>query len=86
MKYGEWPSPISATHLAQGSTRFGEIKLNSGAIYWLESCNQEKGRMSIFRRKPDGKTENLLSADFNVRSRVHEYGGGAFAVSEKSCR
>ena len=84
MKYGEWPSPISAMHLAQGSSRFGDIKLCSGEIYWLESCNQEKGRMSIFRRKPDGYIENLLAADFNVRSRVHEYGGGAFTVSAQS--
>ena len=84
MKYGEWPSPISAALLAQGSIRFGEIALCAGEIYWLESCNQEKGRISAFRQKTNGEVENLLASEFNVRTRVHEYGGGAFTVSEKA--
>jgi len=32
------------------------------------------------RRTPDGRTCDVTPAPFNVRTRVHEYGGGAFAV------
>jgi dipeptidyl aminopeptidase/acylaminoacyl peptidase len=36
----------------------------------------------IVRRTPDGRTTDVSPAPFNARTRVHEYGGGSFAVSQ----
>lgn len=49
-------------------------------MYWVESRPREKGRGVIVRRSRDGTTSDITPAPFSVRSRVHEYGGGAFVV------
>ena len=36
----------------------------------------------IVRRTADGRTADVTPPPFNVRTRVHEYGGGAYTVSE----
>ena len=36
----------------------------------------------MVRRAPDGVINDFVPAGFNVRTRVHEYGGGAFAVRD----
>ena len=36
----------------------------------------------IVRRAPDGKINDVTPPPFNARTRVHEYGGGAYIVSE----
>ena len=35
---------------------------------------------TVVRRRPDGSTADVTPPDVNVRSRVHEYGGAAYAV------
>ena len=54
---------------------------SGGDLYWLESRPLEKGRRVLLRRTPDGKVDEVTLQDFNVRTTVHEYGGGAFFVS-----
>ncbi|MEL6824242.1 MAG: S9 family peptidase, partial [Calditrichota bacterium] len=77
--YGSWPSDFSADSLASGGKRLGDIRTDNDDIYWLESRPAEKGRMTLMR-KSGNVTEELLSAPFNIRSSVHEYGGAAFTV------
>ena len=36
----------------------------------------------LVKRTPDGSLRDLTPAGFNVRTRVHEYGGGAYTVSD----
>ena len=38
--------------------------------------------MSLFERTPDGQTTDMTPPPFNARTRVHEYGGAAFVVSD----
>ena len=78
---GEWHSPISAEMLSGGSVRLGDIAIENETVYWIESCPTEQGRNSIFRKKPGETPKNLLDTPFNVRSRVHEYGGGAMLIT-----
>ena len=54
--------------------------LDGESIYWLEGRPQESGRSVIVKRSPEGKLSDQLPEPFNARSRVHEYGGGAFVV------
>ncbi len=80
--YGSWPSPITAEVVAKQSVRFGDLFVDGDDIYWSESRPSEKGRSVIVRCKPGGKAHDIIPAPFSARSRVHEYGGGAFAVSK----
>jgi dipeptidyl aminopeptidase/acylaminoacyl peptidase len=61
--------------------RFEQVLLDGADIYWTESRPAEAGRNVIVRRTPDGRTMDITPPAFNARTRVHEYGGGVFAVS-----
>jgi dipeptidyl aminopeptidase/acylaminoacyl peptidase len=49
-------------------------------LYWLESRPLEQGRVALVQWR-DGVSRELTPAPFNVRSRVHEYGGGAYLAT-----
>ncbi len=78
--HGSWESPITAAEIVEGSIRLGQIAIDGEALYWSELRPAEQGRTTIMRRGPEGVAEEVLPAPFNARSRVHEYGGGAFCV------
>jgi hypothetical protein len=80
--YGSWKSPISADLIVAGTIGLGQIALDGGDVYWSEGRPFEAGRSAIVRRKPDGNIADVTPAPFNVRTRVHEYGGGAFTVQD----
>lgn len=76
---GSWQSSITAEMVAGSSVRYADVQLDGDAVYWLEGRPQEQGRNVIVRRQ-DGALQDLLPAPYNARSRVHEYGGGAYVV------
>jgi dipeptidyl aminopeptidase/acylaminoacyl peptidase len=78
--FGTWKSPITASLIASGSISLGQMALDGQDIYWTEGRPMEGGRAVIVRRTPDGKTQDINPAPYNARSRVHEYGGGAYTV------
>ena len=78
--YGAWHSPITARSLTSGGLRLGQTAVDGNTIYWIEGRPSEGGRSVLMRRTPGGRIEEALPPEINVRSRVHEYGGGAFAV------
>ena len=60
--------------------RLSEIFVSGSDVYWLEGRPAEKGRGVVVRRR-GGIPEDLTPEPFNVRTRVHEYGGGAYWVA-----
>ncbi len=83
--YGSWASPITSDLIAAEAIRLDQIALDGDAIYWTESQPQKQGRTFVYRSVAGGEPELVTPDDdnrFNVRTRVHEYGGGAFAVDE----
>ena len=80
--YGSWPSPITAERIARGSVGLGWAELAGGALWWIERRPSEGGRSVVMRRGPDGTTADAIPAGFDARSRVHEYGGGAYIVDD----
>jgi dipeptidyl aminopeptidase/acylaminoacyl peptidase len=79
--YGTWRSPISAARVAAASVTLGGLAVDGDAIYWLEGRPVEGGRTVLVRWRAGTGAMDLMPAPWNVRSRVHEYGGGAFAVA-----
>lgn len=80
--YGLWPSTLSASLVAGSARRFESVACDGPWIYWSEGRPEEQGRMVIMRAKVDGGMEDVLPAPWAARSRVHEYGGGAFIVEQ----
>lgn len=78
--FGAWSSPLAARDLVAGARGFSELGVDGETLYFIESRPEEAGRQALMRRLPDGRFEELTTAEFNVRSRVHEYGGGALSV------
>lgn len=80
--YGSWKSPITSELIAAGSTLLDQIVIEGEEIYWTTRRPLEGGRNVVVRRTADGRTADVTPPGFNVRSRVHEYGGGAFMVDD----
>ena len=78
--YGSWKSPITSDLIVAQSISLGEAQFDGGHLYWLEGRPQEQGRFVVVRDGPDGG--DVTPRPFNVRTRVHEYGGGAWTVAD----
>lgn len=79
--FGSWKSPITSDVIVQESIVFNEMQSDGESIYWTELHPKEKGRLALMRYTPE-KGKQLLLPTISVRSRVHEYGGGAFCVHQ----
>jgi dipeptidyl aminopeptidase/acylaminoacyl peptidase len=80
--YGAWRSPIDAALVARAGRRLGSAKIAAdGAVWWAEGRPTEGGRVVLMRRSEGGEPEEVTPQGFNVRTRVHEYGGGAWALA-----
>ncbi|HJZ37690.1 MAG TPA: prolyl oligopeptidase family serine peptidase, partial [Solirubrobacterales bacterium] len=79
--YGSWRSPIEPDVIAKGGRRLGFPALAAdGAVWWLEGRAAEGGRSALMRRPAGGEPEEVTPPGANVRTRVHEYGGGAWKL------
>ena len=87
--FGSWSSPITGELLVQASVSLGGPALAGGALWWSELRPTEAGRVQIVRQALDadptdpdnpGASRDVLPDGFSARTRVHEYGGGAWFV------
>jgi dipeptidyl aminopeptidase/acylaminoacyl peptidase len=78
--YGSWESPISAESVAATGHPVGGGQFVGDEIWWTELRPSEQGRYAV-RRQVDGAPADVLPAPWNARSRVHEYGGGAWTAT-----
>lgn len=78
--FGSWKSPISSDLIAAETIGAGAITPVGKDVYWLEIRPMEAGRYVLVKRSQDGTVTDVTSPPFNVRTRVHEYGGGAFTI------
>ena len=80
--YGSWKSPITADLIVQDAVGLGAVQLDGDDVYWVEMRPQESARNVIVRRTPGGQMLDVNPAPYNVRTRVHEYGGLCFWVAD----
>jgi dipeptidyl aminopeptidase/acylaminoacyl peptidase len=76
--FGSWKSPITSELLTSSGIGFSELQFSEENVYWLESRPEEAGRVAIVRCSLNGSPQDAVSAEFNARTRAHEYGGGAY--------
>ena len=79
---GSWKSPITSDLIVSETIGLGQVVLDGEDVYWSEMRPAEAGRCVVVRRSPDGQTIDITPPSFNARTRVHEYGGGAFVVAD----
>ena len=80
--YGSWESPITSDLIVAETIGIGHTALDGDHVYWSEMRPADGGRYAVVKRAPDGSTVDVTPPTFNVRTRVHEYGGGAFWVAD----
>lgn len=81
--YGSWRSPITSALVATGQVSLGQIHVAGHTIHWTEGRPAEGGR-SVVCRLERGQVIDVTPPGFNARTRVHEYGGGAYFVHGSS--
>ena len=79
--YGTWPSPVSAALVAGQTVSLSDVRVDGRDIYWIEGRPAEGGRRVLVRARA-GAVADMTPAPFDVGTRVHEYGGGAYAVCQ----
>ncbi len=79
--YGSWKSPITSDLIVEGSVGLSQPLFDGDDIYWMEMRPKEAGRNVIIKKNSTGACVDVNQPPFNARTRVHEYGGGDYVVS-----
>lgn len=80
--YGSWRSPITSEVVVAEIVFPYYISIEGNEVYWIEMRPLEGGRSVIVRRSLTGEIVDCTPNGFNARTKVHEYGGGAYLVSD----
>jgi dipeptidyl aminopeptidase/acylaminoacyl peptidase len=80
--YGTWESPVTAEMVARAGISLFGAWLEDGVVWWLEGRPAEGGRIVLVQATPGGEPTDVTPEGFNVRTMVHEYGGGAYCVHD----
>jgi dipeptidyl aminopeptidase/acylaminoacyl peptidase len=80
--YGSWKSPLTSDLIVAGTIGLEQVMVDGNDLYWIEARPAEKGRNVIVRQTAQGIIHDVTPPPFNARTRVHEYGGGAYTVHE----
>src|SRR4051795_7260522 len=80
--YGSWSSPLDAANVASSGRRLAAPAIAADGAGWgAEGRAGEGGRVVLMRRAPGGEPETVTPPGMYVRTRVHEYGGGAWHLA-----
>ncbi len=78
--YGFWHSAWSSDQAAAAGRDFAELRAGLGGVVWLQ-YDPADARSTLWYCTPQQR-ECLTPATMSVRSRVYEYGGGAFCLTD----
>lgn len=78
--YGAWKSPIKGGVPTSGSTQIGELTTDGDKLYWLELHPEQEGRYALCTCAKGEEAHEVVPEAYNVRTRVHEYGGGSYVT------
>ena len=78
---GTWPSPITPASMASGGASVSDVIPDGDDLWWAESRPVDGGRVTLVRWR-EGVVTDVTPPGSNVRTRVHEYGGGAWWVHD----
>ena len=79
--FGSWPTPITSELVVASAVRLSDVQVDGADVYWSEGRPADGGRTQLVRRRA-GVAQDVLPPGRDVRTGVHEYGGGAWWVRE----
>lgn len=82
--YGCWKSPITSNLIVSETIGLGPVAINGKDTYWVEMRPGEGGRNLVVQHTAAGQTTDITPMPFNIRTRVHEYGGGSFMIADST--
>ncbi len=74
----DWTSPFDGAWVAEAGGGIASPRVVDGRVHWLNSRPHEGGRVAVICDGVD------LAPGFDARSRVHEYGGGAYLATSSA--
>ena len=80
--YGSFVSPIDAELIAAAAISLRDPVIDGDDVYWLEGRPSEGGRYVLVASDAGRPDADVTPAGFNVRTTVHEYGGGSYLVHD----
>ncbi|MDC4233198.1 S9 family peptidase [Actinomyces sp. B33] len=85
--YGKWASPITGDSFTARSVTLSQVRVDGPDTYWVEGHPRDNGRGTLLRQLASGETSEVLPMIDgvrlpDVRTRVQEYGGRAYAVKD----
>lgn len=80
--FGSWKSPLSPSMMGGQSRDMDWLEGGKDGLYWTLRRPDQGGRQALMRWR-EGTVQEVLPERFNVRSRVHEYGGRPFGVGAR---
>lgn len=74
--------PITVQQAVSSAASLDELIADSTGLYWVESLADQQGRRSVLCMPDVCEPARVVDCtpEAKVRSRIHSYGGGAFAV------
>tara|TARA_B110000483_G_scaffold232686_2_gene300563 strand:+ start:335 stop:2332 length:1998 start_codon:yes stop_codon:yes gene_type:complete len=78
--YGCWSSPLTAENVSLDSGDMNFLRAHSSGVYFINSVDGEKDKQAVWQLSSNGELNQITPTSFNVRSRVHEYGGVPYCV------
>jgi dipeptidyl aminopeptidase/acylaminoacyl peptidase len=97
--HGSWKSPITAPLITATGVALSELWVSGDDVYWREGRPLEQGRGVVVRARMRALEsqqelgagqplspvrEDVTPAGHDVRTRVHEYGGGSYLVHDRT--
>jgi len=78
-------NPFTPEAVAAAASPLSELRCHDGSIYWITRYPNQGGRQVVLEHNPHTqKTRHLTPDGYSAQSRVHEYGGGCYALSADS--
>jgi hypothetical protein len=78
--YGSWSSPLTAQSVSLDSGDMNFLRANSSGVFFINSVDGKKDKQAVWHLSSNGELNRLTPTNYNVRSRVHEYGGAPYCV------
>lgn len=79
------PVPLSAAQACASQKQYSQLACGpDGSLYWLETQPEHQGRTALCHYRADTGSTVLTPPAFNVRSRVHEYGGACWCLLDQA--
>lgn len=82
--FGCWDSALTAEKVCLDSDDINFVRPAPDGVYFINSVAGEKDKYAAWHLSNNGKLNRISADDYNIRSRLHEYGGVPYIVHENT--